>query len=158
MNHTELNVKMVLSRWYLSIKNFDTILNSLTDETLNNEIVPGKNRGIYLLGHLIAVHDDMLIILNMGKKLYPELNEPFIMQADKSVNQIPSAAELRAYWINQNKAIQEKFDNIKPEEWFEKHMAISEEDFIQEPHRNKLNVIITRIAHLEYHTGQIKLL
>jgi hypothetical protein len=54
--------------------------------------------------------------------------------------------------------LQEKFEIMKPEEWFEKHSAISEEDFAKEPHRNKLNIIITRTSHLQYHSGQIVLL
>ena len=89
MTHTETIVKMIFDRWNASIKNFDTLLDSLTDETLQKEIAPGKNRGIYLLGHLIAVHDDMLILLDMGEKLYPELYEPFLKNADKTTTQIP---------------------------------------------------------------------
>lgn len=54
--------------------------------------------------------------------------------------------------------LQEKFDNMTSEQWFEKHTAVSEEDFAKEPHRNKLNIIITRTSHLQYHTGQIVLL
>ena len=42
-------------------------LDSLSDEQLQKEIAPGKNRGIYILGHLIAVHDDMLAILNWAE-------------------------------------------------------------------------------------------
>jgi hypothetical protein len=51
-----------------------------------------------------------------------------------------------------------KFDSLKAEEWLEKHTAVSEEDFKQEPHRNKLNIIVTRTTHLTYHTGQLALL
>jgi len=158
MNSTQLLVKMVFDRWYGSIKSFDTLLNSITDEQLLKEIAPGKNRGIYLLGHLIAVHDDMLILLGMGDKLYSELNAPFIKFADKTVAEIPSAQELRAYWSMQCEVIKQKFEKLKPEEWFEKHTAVSSEDFIKEPHRNKLNIIITRTTHLTYHTGQLVLL
>jgi len=50
LNTTETAVKMVLDRWYGSIKNCNSILDSLTDEQLNKEIAPNKNRGIYLLG------------------------------------------------------------------------------------------------------------
>src|SRR6187455_1735781 len=108
-----LFVKMVLDRWNASIKNWDTLLNDLTDETLQKEIAPGKNRGIYLLGHIIAVHDDMLILLNMGEKLYPELNEPFIKFADKTTKQLPNAAELRSFWTNQCEVLKQKFDTLK---------------------------------------------
>lgn len=158
MTTTETAVKMIFDRWNASIKNCDTLLDSLTDETLQKEIAPGRNRGIYLLGHLIAVHDDMLILLDMGEKLYPELYEPFIKSPDKTVMQIPSASELRSFWVNQCEVLKQKFDSLKLEEWFEKHTAVSAEDFAKEPHRNKLNIIITRTSHLQYHLGQLQLL
>lgn len=155
---TELFVKLVIDRWNGSILNLNKSLNALTDEQLQKEIAPSKNRGIYLLGHLIAVHDDMLILLDMGEKLYPELFEPFIKQADKVATQIPTVSLLREILKTQNTHLQEKFELLKPEQWFEKHTAVSEEDFTKEPHRNKLNIIITRTSHLQYHTGQIVLL
>ncbi len=141
-----------------SIKNCDTLLNSLTDAQLQNEVAPNKNRGVYLLGHLIAVHDDMLVLLNMGDKLYPELQKTFIASPDKSVAEIPSVTELRAFWTKQCELLKQKFESLKPEEWLEKHTAVSTEDFSKEPHRNKLNIIITRTTHLAYHTGQLVLL
>lgn len=155
---TTLFVKLILDRWYASILNCDTLLNSVSDETLQKEIAPGKNRGIYLLGHLIAVHDDLLILLDMGPKLYPELNEPFIKSPDKTVEQLPTVSELRTFWTKQSETIKQKFDNLKPEEWFEKHTAVSTEDFEREPHRNKLNIVVTRTSHLQYHLGQMQLL
>jgi hypothetical protein len=158
MIQTEIAIKMVLDRWNGSILNLNKTLNELTDEQLQSEIAPGKNRGIYLLGHLIAVHDDMVILLGMGEKLFPELIEPFIKQADKVVAQIPSSTELRAMWVKQNEMLQEKFGKITADEWFSKHTAVTEEDFLKELHRNKLNIIITRTSHLQYHTGQIVLL
>jgi hypothetical protein len=158
MTTTEIFVKMIFDRWDASIKNADTLINSLPDETLQKEIAPGKNRGTYLLGHLIAVHDEMLILLGMGEKLYPELYEPFIKSADKATEQIPSTSELRNFWAKQCEVLKQKFDALKPEEWFEKHTAVSAEDFANEPHRNKLNIIITRTSHLQYHLGQLRLL
>jgi len=158
MNSTQTIIKMVFDRWNASIKNFDTLLHSIADEQLQKEIAPGKNRGIYLLGHLIAVHDDMLILLDMGDKLYPELHKTFIESPDKSVAEIPSATELRASWTKQCEQLRQKFESLQPEEWLEKHTAVSAEDFSKEPHRNKLNIIITRTTHLAYHTGQLVLL
>lgn len=155
---TELFVKMVIDRWNGSIVNLNKHLNNLTDEQLQKEIAPGKNRGIYLLGHLIAVHDEMLKLLDMDEKMFPELFEPFIKNADNVSIQKPTVAELREMWEKQNTHLQGKFEKMKPEEWFEKHTAVSEEDFAKEPHRNKLNIIITRTSHLQYHTGQIVLI
>jgi DinB superfamily len=155
---TSLFVKMIIDRWNGSIVNLNKHLHTLTVEQLLKEIAPGKNRGIYLLGHLVAVHDDMLPLLDMGDKIFPELQEPFIKLADKVAPQIPSATELRSMWNKQCALLQEKFETLTPEQWFEKHTAVSEEDFSKEPHRNKLNIIITRTSHLQYHTGQLALL
>ena len=138
MTTTEIALKMIFDRWNASLANFDTLLNSLSDEQLQNEIAPGKNRGIYLLGHLIAVHDDMLILLDLGEKLYPELYEPFLKLADKTTDQLPSVTELRSFWVNQREVLNQKFNALQTEEWFEKHTAVSAEDFAKEPHRNKL--------------------
>lgn len=149
---------MVLDRWYSLIKTGDTLLDSITDEQLQKDIVPNKNRGIYLLGHLIAVHDEMMPLLNFGDKLYPELYEPFLKSPDRSINEIPSAKELRACWTKHNEVLKQKFDSLQPDEWFLKHNAISTDDFEKEPHRNKLNVLLTRTTHLSYHLGQIALL
>jgi len=158
MTQTETTLKMIFDRWNASLNNCDALLHSLTDEALQKEIAPGKNRGIYLLGHLIAVHDDMLILLDMGEKLYPELYEPFIKSADKAISQLPSASDLRAFWANQCAIMKQKFEQLQPEDWFGKHTAVSAEDFAKEPQRNKLNIIITRTTHLQYHLGQLVLL
>jgi len=158
MQTNQIMVKMVLDRWYSLIKNCDSVLDSVTDEQLEKEIVPNKNRGIYLLGHLIAVHDDLMPLLNFGDKLYPELHEPFIKSPDRSISEIPSAKELRAFWKKQNEILTQKIDSLQPGDWFLKHNSVSAEDFIKEPHRNKLNVLLTRTTHLSYHLGQLMLI
>jgi len=158
MQHDNISVKMVLDRWYAQIKNSDTLFNSLTDEQLEKEIAPNRNRGIYLLGHFIAVHDDMIVLLGIGEKMYPQLNEPFIKQPDKATSAIPTAKELRTYWTKQNETMTAKINALTPDEWFQKHTAVSVEDFAKEPHRNRLNIMITRTSHLSYHLGQLVLL
>ncbi|HRG25447.1 MAG TPA: DinB family protein [Chitinophagaceae bacterium] len=158
MTPIETAIKMTLDRWYGSVASLDKVLNVLTDEQLLKETAPGKNRGIYLLGHLVAVHDDMLTLLDLGEKQHPELTEPFIKLADNVATELPSVAVLRDYWSGQNALLREKFDQFTADQWFEKHTAVSAEDFAKEPHRNKLNIIISRTSHLQYHTGQIALL
>jgi hypothetical protein len=61
-------------------------------------------------------------------------------------------------WNKQNALLEGKFNAATAEEWFEKHTAVSDEDFSKEPYRNKLNIIITRTSHLQYHSGQLALL
>ncbi len=158
MNSTQIAVKIVLARWYALVKDIDNVLNSITDEQLLKEIAPRRNRGIYLLGHLIAVNDSVLLLLGMGEKLFPALSDPFLKLPDKTTKEIPSARELRANWRQSNEVLAQKFDRLQPEEWFERHTVVSAEDFLKEPHRNKLNIIITRTTHLAHHLGQLVLL
>jgi len=158
MNANQTMIKMVLDRWNSEINNFTDIINAISDDQLMKEIAPGKNRGIYLLGHIVAVHDDMFPILNFGNKLYPELIGTFLKSPDKAVAQIPSATELRTAWKLVNEQMAEKMSSLSADDWFQKHNSVSAEDFVKEPHRNKLNVIISRTNHLCYHTGQLVLL
>jgi hypothetical protein len=156
--HQETAVQMLLDRWFAQVKNFDATLGALTDADLYRHISPGKNRGIYLLGHLIAVHEDMLSLLDFGGKSYPQLKGLFITSPDNVNATYPSPAELRSSWNKVNGDLEKKIRSLSPEEWFEKHTAVSQEDFLREPHRNKLNIIVTRTSHLSYHLGQINLL
>ena len=155
MTKDQIIVKMVMDRWNASIENCDKLLNAVNDEQLQREVAPGKNRGIYLLGHLIAVHDSMLVLLNMGEKKYPELSKAFLEEADKVVGEIPSAKELRSKWNEQKEDMKQKFERLTSDNWFERHTSVSEEDFAKEPHRNKLNILLTRTTHLQYHIGQL---
>ena len=45
--------------------------------------------------------------------------------------------------------LKQKFDALTTNQWFDKHTAVSQEEFEKEPHRNKLNIIITRTCFLD---------
>jgi hypothetical protein len=150
--------KMVLDTWHSKIKDADTLFEKLTDEQMQNEVAPNRNSGVYLLGHLTAVHDMMLPLLGLGEQMYPELKDTFISNPDKSQPQKFSLNDLRQYWKNINSKLAMHFNNLKTDEWFQKHNSVSAEDFIKEPHRNKLNIVINRTNHLSYHLGQLAFL
>jgi hypothetical protein len=57
-----------------------------------------------------------------------------------------------------NEKLADHFNQLTVDEWFEKHTAVSDEDFQKEPHRNKLNVLINRTNHLANHLGQMTFL
>ena len=151
----QIMVKMVLDGWNSQIKNGDALLEKLSVEQLNNQVAPGRNRGIYLLGHLIAVHDRMLPLLGLGEQLYPQLDEPFLKNPDNSKTAMPSVKELRQFWKNINSTLAGHFSKMQPDEWFQKHNSVSAEDFAKELHRNKLNVLLSRTNHLSNHLGQL---
>ncbi len=155
MNRDDLFIKMILHAWDLNVKRATKTFNGFSDEELFTEVAPGKNRVIYLLGHLVAVHDMMLPLLGLGERNYPQLDEAFIKNPDKEIADLPTVQELRIYWNDINMILEGYFKNLTPDEWLLRHTAVSEEDFAKEPHRNGLSIIINRTNHLSYHLGQI---
>ncbi len=151
----ELTIKILLDAWNVQISRTNELLNQLTDEQLQKEVSPGRNTGVYLLGHLTAVHDAVLPLLGISEKLYPQLEEVFIKNPDKSALEKPSIKDIRIYWSDVNNKLSEHFNRLTPGEWFQKHSSVSEEDFKKEPHRNRLNVLVSRTNHLSYHRGQL---
>ncbi len=148
-------VKMGLDAWHNTVKRTDKVLDSISDEQMMQETAPGRNRGIYLLGHLAAVNDGMLKILGLSDRQHAELDEVFLQSPDKSGKEMPDVRTLRRYWAESNKVLNEHFSKMEAADWFGRHTSVSEEDFAKEPHRNKLNVVIGRAVHLSEHYGQL---
>ena len=155
VSEKELFIKMVMSNWDLQVGRVNGVLAKLSDDELSMPTAPGRNTGVYLLGHLAAVSDGMFTILGIGKRLNPAMDELFLHNPEESGLEKPSIAELKEYWNKVNELLSEKISQITPAEWFTRHTAVSEEDFAKEPHRNKLNIVINRTNHLSYHLGQL---
>lgn len=155
MDQLNLAVKIAVDNWNTTLSRTTAVLNDITDEDMLREVSPGRNTGIYLLGHLVAVHDRMLPLLGVGGQRYPQLYETFIANPDKSGQAMPPVAELRSKWNEVNNALNTAFDAMQPGDWLTKHTAVSDEDFEAQPHRNKLNVLSSRTAHLAEHYGQL---
>jgi len=49
-----------LKAWKTQIERADKLFRSLSSDEVLREIAPGKNRLLYLWGHLAAIHDAML--------------------------------------------------------------------------------------------------
>jgi hypothetical protein len=158
MQNQPLFVKMALLTWEGQLKRVTNLFNSLTEEQLLQEIAPGRNTGIYLMGHLIAIHDGLLPLFGLGERLHPELEEIFVKSPDKSGKMMPSLSQLKEYWTEVHSHLEEKLAGLSEEQWFQRHNSVSEEDFQKEPHRNKLNVLLGRSTHIAYHLGQLVLL
>jgi hypothetical protein len=71
MDQKTIFTRIALHAWQIHV---DRATNSLcpTDEELHREIAPGKNRVIYLVGHLLP-YDVLPEILGLGKRAYPFL-------------------------------------------------------------------------------------
>jgi hypothetical protein len=147
-------VATAVHAWSTEIERLDKFFSPLTDEQLQKAIAPGKNRVIYLWGHLIAVHDRMLPLLGIGPRLHPELDAPFLTEADGSVEPSLSAAELKRLWDEVHGRLQTAFNTFTPAEWADRHTSVSAEDFAADPLRNRLAVLLSRTTHASYHRGQ----
>src|SRR5450755_362669 len=158
MDQKTVLTKAVLNAWQIQLDRTTKFINSLSDEQLQNEIAPGKNRGIYLVGHLAAVHDALPEILGLGKRANPGLQPVFLEAQDKTIEKIPSASELRQIWITVHERLKNDFAKMSPEAWFTRHESMTDADFEKEPTRNKLAVLVNRTNHLSYHYGQLILL
>jgi uncharacterized damage-inducible protein DinB len=158
MDQLQLFVKMAVDGWHQQIKATNDTLAKIKEGHLMNEIAPGKNRGIYLLGHLTAVHDLMLPLLRFDEASYPELVGPFVKSPDKTVAELPSTETLLQQWNAVNEKLAAHINSLPAEEWLTRHNSVSEEDFAKEPHRNRLNLLLGRTNHLANHRGQLVLL
>jgi hypothetical protein len=141
--------------WDTYNKRLNDLLGKLTNEQLMAETAPGRNSGIYLLGHLAAVSDDVFTFLDAGPRLFAELDYAFIDNPDKAVLKTHTIPELKAALVKINATLDAHIAGMLPEEWFTKHSAVSAEAFAKEPYRNKLNIMINRTNHLSYHLGQL---
>jgi uncharacterized damage-inducible protein DinB len=153
-----LVVKMTLTARDVQNSYLNKLIASLSDEQLAKEIAPGRNTGIYLFGHLVAVNDAMLPLMGFGDRLYPALENVFITSPDKSGLAMPTITELKENLKAINEKLAINFKSASADEWLSRHMSVSPEDFAKEPHRNKMNIVISRTNHMAYHLGQMQLL
>jgi hypothetical protein len=85
----KLSVQVAINSWRLVLDRANKTLSNLTDDKLLKEVAPGKNRLIYIWGHLTAIHDAMFPILGLGERLHPELDAIFVSSPDKAGAQLP---------------------------------------------------------------------
>jgi hypothetical protein len=154
---SELFARTAINSWQISLARLDAILDTLSDEDLQRQVAPGRNRAFYLLGHLAAVHDRMFPLLGLGPRRYESLDQDFITNPDRLSTDRVSAAELRRAWKDVNAALTQAMEALPAQAWLDKHDAVSAEDFAKEPLRNRLAVLLSRTAHVQFHTGQVRL-
>jgi hypothetical protein len=143
-----------LRTWKLNIDRANKLFADLSEDQLLQEIAPGKNRLIYLWGHLAAVNDMLLPLLGLGQRLHPELDSMFVSNPDRFLPETLSGEELKRAWDEINEALWTAFSRLSASEWLQKHTSVSEEDFLREPHRNRFTILLSRTGHLSYHLGQ----
>ncbi|MEO6528174.1 MAG: DinB family protein [Gemmatimonadaceae bacterium] len=157
MTTDQLFVDASLRAWKLQIDRVEASFRTLSDEQLEAPIAPGRNRLLYLLGHIAAVHDRMLPLLDIGPRRHPELDAMFIENADNGdASPIPGSA-LKEILVETDRELWTAFNQWSPADWLAKHTSVSDADFVKEPHRHRFSVLLSRLSHLAFHHGQIVL-
>ena len=147
-------VALALKAWKTEIDRADKLFGSLSSEQVLREIAPGRNRVLYLWGHLTAAHDAMLPLLGLRERLHPEFDVACISIPDKSRADIPSHEQVREAWNVVNAELWKGFEQMSWPEWIQRHSAVSEEDFAKDTSRNRFAVLLSRTNHPSYHLGQ----
>ena len=147
-------VALALKAWKTQIDRADKLFGALSSEEVLQEISPGRNRLLYLWGHLTAVHDAILPLLGLRERLHPEFDIAFISNPDRSRADIPSHEQVRDAWSVVNAALWKGFEEMSWNDWLLRHSAVSEGDFAKDPSRNRFAVLLSRTGHLSYHLGQ----
>src|SRR6266851_4659254 len=66
MTNEKLFLAVAMNGWKGNIERAEKMFSALSEEDLLKEVAPGKNRLIYLWGHLTATHDAMLPLLGLA--------------------------------------------------------------------------------------------
>src|SRR6202171_5560106 len=156
MASDEVLIQTAISSWEQVINRVGTWCLSCSEELLSVEVAPGKNRILYLWGHLTAVNDAMFSVLRLGERLHPELDAVFIVQPDRSFS-LPTSAEIAKCWEDVLTELLSRFKALSAKEWLESHGNVSPEEFERNPTRNRLAVLLGQTNHASYHFGQMML-
>ena len=150
-------IDSALRNWQVTVDRAGKLFGHLSQEQLLQEVAPGKNRLIYLWGHLTAFNDALIPLLGFGSRIHPELDLMFVSNPDRTVPTILLGEDLKIIWQETNQILWTGFSKLSITDWLQKHSAVSEEDFLREPYRNRFTVVLGRTAHIAYHLGQAKL-
>ena len=101
----------------------------------------------------------MIPLLGIGERLHPELDAPFLHDADAAHASAPSpsAADLQRWWDEVHPILWSAFTTWTAADWAARHTAVTEADFATNPLRNRLAVLLSRTSHVSYHIGQVVL-
>ena len=156
MSQNEKFLANAVAVWWSAFERTNKLFEGSSDDDLLKEVAPGRNRLIYLMGHLTAMHDRMIVLLGVGERTASEFDAPFLTSADKA-NGLPAVERVRETWKLVNDHLNAGISKLTADQWLEPHTAVSAEDFANDALRNKLSILLTRTNHLSYHLGQANL-
>ena len=147
-------VALALKVWKAQIDRADKLFGGLSSEGVLREVAPGKNRLLYLWGHLTAIHDAMLPLVGLSERLHPEFDLAFISNPDRSRADVPSHERVRQAWNSVNGELWRGFEGMSWSDSLQRHSTVTPEDFAKDTSRNRFAILLSRTNHLSYHLGQ----
>lgn len=152
MTNEEILIRSALSVWRLYETRLIRAFHSLSEPELQREVAPGRNRLLYLWGHLTAVSDSLFPLLTIGPKLYPDLESMFLSNPDRSLSNYCTGAYVKEASERIHHALWDVFNRWTVREWLEPYAAAKHAN--GDPTRNRFTVVLNRTAHMAYHLGQ----
>ena len=147
-------IDSALRAWKSNSDRIDKFFGALSPKQLEQEIAPGRNRLIYLWGHIAALNDRLFPLMGLGPRLYAEMDVMFILNPDRADITVYSAEQVKQAWNQINERLLAGISIWSPAEWLERHTSVSAEDFLREPHRNRYTVLLSTNTHMAFHFGQ----
>ncbi|MEO8665859.1 MAG: DinB family protein [Ignavibacteria bacterium] len=150
-------VKKFLEQYIVMIEWVNLYINALTDKDFEMELSPGKNHGVWILGHMIASDDDFSLMMGKGELLFPEYQELFGQGSKlQPVKNYPAVEQLRKQWndlFEKNKKI---YEDLKDADFNQppENTTDANKDFFN----TKAKVIMAWQLHQMYHGGQLSVL
>lgn len=152
MTNDEILIHSALSVWRLYDTRIIRAFHPLSEAELQKEVAPGRNRLLYLWGHLTAVSDSLFPLLTIGPKLYPDLESMFLSNPDGAVSNYYTGAQVKEASAQIHQALWHAFNRWTVREWLAPHAAAKHLN--GDPTRNRFSVMVNRTAHMAYHLGQ----
>ncbi len=144
-----------LLQWNTFNARMQKIFETISDDNYNKPIMANGNSPSWIMGHLAEADDALLELFGIGNRMHPELKT--IYHRERGTNQLGhlSKSDLMGKWKSITAELDKAFKSWSENDWLSRHTAVSEEDFKKEPHRNRLNVMLSRVSHRASHLGQI---
>lgn len=144
-------------QYLMTIDWVNLYIDSLTDEEFEMELLPGKNHGVWIFGHLITSEDDFSLFMGKGELLYPDYREMFGQGSKlQPAKTYPKVSELRKQWTRITDKNKKIYENLKDEEFDQPHNNLV--DYKEDFFKTKDRVIMAWQLHQMYHGGQLGIL
>jgi uncharacterized damage-inducible protein DinB len=155
MDIDKLLSQTVFNSWKSVNQRVSDLIAKLSEKQIQDEIATGRNRALYIVGHLTAVSDRMFPLLGIGERRFPNLDSVYLEHSDRTEADPLAPADLKAAWQDLATQLTDALEAFTPEEWLQKHTAVSDADFAKDPGRNRMAAVLNRTNQISYHMGQL---